>query len=125
MRDTFDWDKYDHKEDYDVNDQYEREKHAHSGNSIDDEKYQEELMGITYHVRRDLQCKRINVFVNKDSQIVLSSTLRETETMLTVMEIFEEMNRLIDTYLSDFDISNFEMVMEEDKPTIYCSYERI
>lgn len=114
MRDTiFNWDD-------DYND--DKETHPHRDVKLD---HHEELMNITYQIRKDLQCKRINVFVSKDMQIILSSTLKDIETMPTVMEIFDELNRLERTYLSDFDISNFEMIMEEDKPTIYCSYERI
>lgn len=118
MKDSiFDWD------DNYSDDLYNREKYAHRNMSVVDN--HDELRNITYQIRKDLQCKRINVYVNQDMQIILSSNLKEVETMPTVMEVFEELNRLEKTYLSDFDICNFEMVMEDDKPTIYCSYERI
>ncbi len=121
MKDTqFDWNESDYADDI-----YNREKYAQGGDIKKNISYREELTGIIFHIRKDLQCRRINVFVNQDLQIILSSPLEKVETMLTLMEIFEEINRLERAYLSDFDISNFEMVMEENKPTIYCSYERI
>ena len=115
----FNWDD-------DYHDMYYTEKYAHrnmGGMSVDNQR--EELMRIIHQIRADLQCKRINVFVSKDLQIVLSTLFDKVETMLTIMDVFEEINRLERAYLSDFDISNFEMVMEGEKPTIYCSYERI
>lgn len=122
MRDThtqYDWDS---------DDQYNREKYAHTSmyRAKKDEELREELTGITYLIRKDLQCRRINVFVNQELQIVLSAPLNEVENILTLTEVYDELRRLEKEYLSDFDISNHEISLgEDDKPTIYCSYERI
>ncbi len=85
----------------------------------------DDLTDITYQIKRDLQCRRIEVYVNEKLQIILTSKLEKVENILTMMEIFEEINRIEKIFLSDFEVSNFEMFMEGEKTTIYSSYEKI
>jgi hypothetical protein len=112
MHPTYNWDNT-----------YDREKYGY--NDQEDNQLRAELEKKASSMRRDIGNSRIGVYVNKHLQIIVELNLNDIESMFSVMNAMEELNNIRIKYLLDFESANFEICMERDKPTIYCSYERI
>jgi hypothetical protein len=110
---------------YDWGDDYMEEYHKDQYDEKQKKAKRDQLEYIIFKIRSELKNELINVYLSKDLSIVLSYTIDRCIKLNEFSSILKELSDLEDEYLSTFEISTFDLGMEEENPTIYCSYERV